>query len=331
MLLFPDNVNFGQTQDALALFKPTTSMKHIVSTIIGVLLLFCSFSGVLLAEDMEARRWTHLPTGTNIFGVAAVHTTGEIFFDPVLRIEEGEVEANTVVTSYLHAFDLFGKSARIDVRLPYQRVRWEGVLDGEFRSVQREGLGDPFLRLSLNFVGAPALKGEEYRAYRASHTTNTIVGAALGIVLPLGQYKEDNLLNLGQNRYIIRPQMGFVHTHGPWSYELTGSINFYTDNNEFWDGNKRQQDPLYLLQTHLIYTFRNSIWTSFSAGYDWGGSSTVNGVEKDDDRQDLLFAFSAGFPVNRKSNVKFGYIGGRAQEDIGSDTDNFVLSYSMSF
>ena len=143
--------------------------------------------------------------------------------------------------------------------------------------------------------------------------------------------QKDKLLNLGQNRNIIRPQMGFVHTHGPWSYELTGSINFYTDNNEYWGGRKRQQDPLFLLQTHLIYTFRNRIWTSLSAAYDWGGSSTVNGVEKNDDRQDLLFAFNAGFPVNRKSNVKFGYIGGRAQEDIGSDTDNFVLSYSMSF
>ncbi len=121
-------------------------MKHIVSSTLGVLLLFFSFSGILLAEEMEARRWTHLPTGTNIFGAAVVHTNGDIFLDPVLRIEEGEVEADTVVTSYLHAFDLFGKSARMDIRLPYQRVRWEGVLDGEHRSVQREGLGDPLLR-----------------------------------------------------------------------------------------------------------------------------------------------------------------------------------------
>ncbi len=306
-------------------------MKHIVSSIFGVLLLLFSFSGVLLAEEMEARRWTHLPTGTNIFGAAVVHTNGDIFLDPVLRIEEGEVEADTVVTSYLHAFELFGKSARMDVRLPYQRVRWEGVLDGEHRSVQREGLGDPMLRLSLNFVGAPALKGEAFRAYRASHTTNTIVGAALAVTLPLGQYKKDKLLNLGQNRYLIRPQMGFVHTHGPWSYELTGSINFYTDNNDYWGGKKRQQDPLFLLQTHLIYTFKNRIWSSMSAGYDWGGASTINGIEKDDDRQDVLFAFSTGFPVTKKSNIKFAYIGGRTQEDIGSDTDNFVLSYSVRF
>ena len=197
--------------------------------------------------------------------------------------------------------------------------------------MQREGLGDPLLRLSLNFIGAPALKGEAFRAYRTSHTTNTIVGAALAVTVPLGQYNKDKLLNLGQNRYVIRPQMGFVHTHGHWSYELTGSINFYTDNNEYWGGKKRQQDPLFLLQTHLIYTFNNRLWTSLSAGYDWGGGSTINGVDKDDDRQDLLFAISTGFPVTKKSNIKLAYIGGRTQENLGSDTDNFALSYSVRF
>lgn len=307
-------------------------MKYIFNYSIAVFLLCCcTYSGVLFAAEMEPRRWTHMPTGINFIGAAVVHTNADIALDPVLHIEEGEVEADTVVTSYLHSFDLLGKSARLDIRVPYQRIKWEGLLDGNFRRVQREGMGDPLLRFSVNFLGAPALKGEAYRAYRASHSTNTVVGAALAVVLPLGQYKKDKLLNIGNNRYVIRPQIGFVHTQGPWSYELTGSANFFTDNDDFWGGKKREQDPLYGLQTHLIYTFKNRIWASLSAGYDWGAKSTVDGVEKDDYRQDFLYAVSSGFSVTRNSSIKFSYLSGKTQTAIGSDSDNFILAYSVRF
>jgi len=153
----------------------------------------------------------------------------------------------------------------------------------------------------------------------------------LGVSVPLGQYKKDKLLNIGQNRFIIRSQLGFVHTRGPWSYELTGSVNYYTDNNDFWGGKKREQDPLYVLQTHLIYSFQNRIWASLSGGYDWGGQSSINGVNKDDYSQDLLYALSAGFPLTRNSSFKFAYVNGKTLETTGSDTDNFVLAFSVRF
>jgi hypothetical protein len=44
--------------------------------------------GASAAEDIEPRRWTPLPVGTNVVGVGYVHTDGKIFFDPVLKIEE---------------------------------------------------------------------------------------------------------------------------------------------------------------------------------------------------------------------------------------------------
>ncbi len=306
-------------------------MKFIVNRLFTGIFFTCLLPAVLFASEMEPRRWTHLPIGASFIAAAAVHTNGDIFADPVLRIVDGEVEANTVLTSYLHSFDLLGKSARVDVRLPYQRIKWQGLLDGDFRRVEREGMGDPFIRLSVNFLGAPALKGEAYRAYRSSHTTNTLVGAALGISVPLGQYKSDKLLNIGENRYIFRPQLGFVHTRGPWSYELTGTVNFFTDNNDFWGGKKREQDPLYVLETHLIYTFSNRIWTALSGGYDWGGQSRINGVDKDDYRQDFLYAISLGSPISHNSSVKFAYINGKKQENIGTDTENFVLAFSLKF
>jgi hypothetical protein len=205
------------------------------------------------------------------------------------------------------------------------------LLAGEPASVQRKGLGDPRVRLSVNLLGAPALRGKEFHSYRVSHPENTVVGAALAIGLPLGEYKQDKLLNLGENRFVIRPQLGFVHTRGHWSYELTGSVFLYTDNDEFFGNNKREQDPLYALQTHIVYFSPQHWWVSLGAAHDRGGESRVNGEKKDDQKRDLLFGISAGYSISPNSSVKLAYVGSRTYEDVGMDSDSVVLACSIRF
>jgi len=298
---------------------------------IGTALVFLLFAAPGLAQDIEPRRWTPLPVGMNVLGAGVVHTDGDINVDPVLELEDVTVEVKTAIVSFLHAFDLAGQSARIDVRVPFMDARWEGLLAGEPASTERTGFGDPRLRLSVNFLGAPALKGKEFQAYRAAHPINTVVGAALAVTLPLGEYKQDKLLNLGENRFIFRPQLGFVHTRGHWSYELTGSVFLYTDNDEFFGNNKREQDPLYALQTHLIYSSPQRWWVSLGAAHDRGGESSINGVKKDDQRRDILFGISAGLSIGSRSSVKLAYVGSRTREDVGKDTDSVAFAYSIRF
>jgi hypothetical protein len=320
------------------------------------------------ADDVEPRRWTPLPIGTTVVGVGVIRGRGDVGFDPVLKVEDATVKVTTTVVSLLRAFDLFGKSARVDVRLPQQHAHWQGLLDGEPRTVDRRGLADPSVRLAVDFSGAPALSGKAFNAYRAAHPVNTVVGAALTLSLPLGEYQEDKLLNLGTNRFAIQPQLGVVHTRGPWSYELTGSVAFFTDNNHFlvnqthlpptlcnllislWQlhgykcanplilldrrgkmGQTRRQDPVLLLQAHTVYTAPRGWWVSLGAAYDWGGRSTVEGVVKDDYREDLLYGISAGLAINRQLSVQIAYVANRTQTMVGSDTDNVALGVSVRF
>jgi hypothetical protein len=288
------------------------------------------FSETAISQDIEPRRWTPLPVGTNVVGVGYLHTDGEIFFDPVLKIEDATYNTKATIFSFLHAFDFLGKSARFDLRLPHKSTRWEGLLDGVPASTGRTGLGDPRLRLSVNFLGAPALGPRELQSYRAERLINTVAGAAVAITLPLGDYETDKLLNLGHNRFAIRPQLGVVHTRGPWSYELTGSVFFYTENNEFV-GTTRKQDPLLTVQCHLTYASPRGWWTSIGAAYDEGAESRIDGVRRDDRRRDLLYGISAGVTVNRHAGLKLAYVGSRTREDLGSDTDNFGLALTIRF
>ena len=107
-----------------------------------------------------------------------------------MKVEGATPNARTWALSFLHTFDAFGKQARLDLLLPQQHARWKGLLNGEPRELDRRGLADPMIRLSVNFVGPLALDAGGLRACQVAHPVYTVAGA-FGITVPLGEYKQD--------------------------------------------------------------------------------------------------------------------------------------------
>ena len=81
-------------------------------------------------QDLEPRRWTPLPPGLNVVGAGYVRTEGDVFFNPVLLIENAEVGGHTAAISYVRSFAIAGKLARLDLVVPWQNLKWSGLLDG---------------------------------------------------------------------------------------------------------------------------------------------------------------------------------------------------------
>lgn len=281
------------------------------------------------AQDLEPRRWSHLPVGVSVFGGAYSYTEADIAFDPVLLIEDVEMDLHAVGVKYVHAFELFGKSARVDLTQGYADAKWSGLLDGVSASTSRIGFTDTTLRVAMQFFGAPPLKGKEFKSYRAAVADcETILGVGLAVQLPTGHYEEDRLLNIGNNRYIFRPQLGVVHTRGKLSMELTGSAWLFTDNDDFYGGNDLENDPLYTLQGYVVYTFRPGLWVGAGVAYGAGRESTLNGVDKDDRRETLLWGVSLGVPINPRLGAKIGYLWRETQEETGADSGTVAVGFS---
>lgn len=283
------------------------------------------------AQELEPRRWSHLPENFNFVGAASAVTKADIQLDPVLELVDVELDLQTTGAKYIRTFGLLGNSARVDITLPYQDAHWEGVLSGEPASTSRSGLADPTVRLAMHFLGAPARKGEEFVKYRALHPIETLAGAGLSVQLPLGQYYEDRLLNLGENRFTFRPELGLVHTHHQWSAEVNGSVGISTANDDFLNGNRREQEPFYGLQGHLVYTFLPGPWASIGIGYGYGGESRVNGVAKNDRKGFVAWGLSLGSPLNRYLGVKVAYLNTKSQEATGADSDTIAASLSVQW
>ncbi len=263
--------------------------------------------------------------GTNFHGGGYAFTDGDLSLDPVLKIEDATFEMHTVALKYIRTFELLGRSARVDLAGAYQDGTWKGTLDGVAARVERNGWADPVMRFAVNLYGAPPLEGQEFASYRAEQERETIVGAGLAVHFPLGEYFDDKLINLGSNRFTIRPQLGVVHNRGRWSFELTGTAWIYTDNDDFFGGKKLEQDPFYTIQGHVVYNFRPTMWIAGGLAYGIGRESTIDEEDKDDRKQNLLFALSAGYAVTRNFGVKVGYLGKRALADTGVDYDSFIV------
>jgi len=300
--------------------------NKVVFLLVLVIALF--WTGTAPAQDTEPRRWTNLPIGLNFIGAGYAYTDGDILFDPVLRIEDATFELHTGVLSYIRTLEIAGKSARVDFSLPYAAGRWEGLVDGEYTAIRRRGPGDARVRLSVLLYGAPA---QTPQAFAKSPKSNTVVGAAVAVTMPTGDYNSGRLINLGANRWVLRPQLGVTHQRGKWTGELTGSVFLYSDNNHFWQESRLVTNPLLAAQAHLIHTFRPGLWASLSTAYGWGGESTINGKAKDNINGNWLTALSLGVPVDRKQTVKFSWVRARTQKFTGSDTDSLLVSFTSIF
>jgi hypothetical protein len=308
--------------------KGTTSADLRVALVLWVLLL----PRLNQAQDIDPRRWSHLPIGANFAGAAYAYTTGDITLDPALRIQNGQFDVQTIAVKYIYSFNLLGKSARVDLAQPYQIGHWQGLLNGVPASTDRSGFADTSVRFAVNVIGAPPLKGKEFADYQATNADHeTIVGIGLGLQLPTGQYYSDKLINLGDNRFTFRPQLGAEHNWGKWSAELTAQTWFFTDNDDFYQGTKLEQDPLYTADANLIYTFRPGVWAAGSFGYAGGGTTSVNGKSNNDNESNLGWGFSVGLPISHTVGVKLYYLGNQTEVHTGQNSDTFAVAISAMF
>jgi hypothetical protein len=303
---------------------------QILATFAVLLVFQLLLQGEVQAQDLEPRRWSHLPMGLNVIGVGSGWTDGDILFDPVLLIEDVTFDLYPIGVGYVRTFELFGKSSRVDVVVPYASGRWRGLLDGEFTEVQRRGFADPRVRFSINLWGAPALTGKEFVQYKRAHPVTTTIGAAVQVRVPLGEYTSERLINLGGNRWTVRPQLGVLHQHHKWQFELTGSVFLHQTNDEFWKDTELKQDALWFAQGHAIYTFKSRWWASFSAGYAYGGQAYVNNVPKSNIRARYI-ALSLGLPISAHQSVKFTYLTSDTHVSSGKNIDALLAAWSINW
>jgi len=274
------------------------------------------------AQEMEPRSYSNAPVGINFLIAGYAYTQGGVAFDTSLPLTNPDLTTSSAVLAYGRVLDLWGKSAKLNVILPYSDL--SGSADFAGQPVERNvsGFADPIIKLSVNLYGAPALSLKEFAGYEQ----DLIVGASLRVTAPLGQYDDTKLVNLGTNRWSFKPELGISKALGRWTLEATAAVTLFTDNQDFFGGNERAQDPLYSLEGHVIYGASSGIWGSLDATYFTGGRTTLNGERGNDLQQNWRLGATLAFPVDRHNSIKlYGSSGVSAR--TGNDFDLLGIAW----
>jgi len=252
------------------------------------------------AQDMEPRAYSNAPVGLNFLVAGYAYSRDGVAFDTSLPITDTQLETSSVVLAYGRVLDIAGMSAKLNVIVPYTELSGTARFAGQARSRDVSGFADPSIKLSVNLYGAPALSLQDFARYRQ----DLIVGASLRVTVPVGQYDDTKVVNLGSNRWSFKPEVGVSKALGPWTLEATAAATFYTDNKDFFGGSTRAQDPLYSVEGHVIYSFARGIWGSFDATHFNGGRTTLNGTQSNDLQQNWRIGGTLAFPLNVYDSIK---------------------------
>ncbi|HKA41065.1 MAG TPA: transporter, partial [Burkholderiales bacterium] len=220
----------------------------------GFLLLAALASGAL-AQDLEPRSYSNAPIGLNFLIGGFLYTRGDVAVDASVEVTDARLQTRSAVLAYARSLDVWGRSAKFDVILPYTALDGQALVAGAPVKREVSGFGDPRFRFSINFYGAPALPPEKFAEYHQ----DLIIGASVQVTAPWGQYDPDKLVNLGTNRWSVKPELGASKAWGTWIVELSAAGMFFTDNDDFFGGNKRAQDPIYSAQAHIVHLLRSGI------------------------------------------------------------------------
>lgn len=231
-------------------------------------------------------------------------------FDPAHIVTPGgSFDATMALGGYAQTFSLMDRAAMAAIILPMGRLSGEArTLSGASVNQSSSGFGDPMLEFNVNLIGPKAQQNiPDVLRYEPGFSLDVLADLAL----PIGEYDDNQALNLGQNRWYGRIGAPMIMQLGSWvpgrrtTLELLPAVWMFGDNSDYV-GQTLETDALFQLDAHLTRDFTETIWGALDASWYKGGKTTINGVEGDK-RNDVAFGLTLGYKINENLNLTAGY------------------------
>src|SRR5262249_54481124 len=140
----------------------------------------------------------------------------------------------------------------------------------------------------------------------------------------------DKVINISANRWSFKPDFGITWPLGNWYLELSAGVWLFGDNDDFFGGVKREQDPLTTFQGNVSYTFKPRLWLAAGWTHYTGGRTTVDHVRKSDWQDNDRYGITLSIPLISGQSLKLSYSSG-ATTRIGSDFDTYSLTWQFAW
>jgi len=278
-------------------------------------LLLLLFSFRLFASGDGPRVHGPAPVGINLLSFhASMLNDANRTFDPSLISPFLKFDTSIGTLQYARTLNAGGRFVLLTGMLRGGNSSRKS--DRPEQNASSSGFADPTVAASINLLGLPPLALEKFREFRPG----TVVNLFLAATLPLGEYDQENRVNLSSNRWSFRVGVPIVHPL-EWvsgkltTLELVPNLHFFTENQD----TGLKQDPLFVLEGNLTQNFTPKFWGALGFLYSRGGKTKVHGVQQNGTQKSLGLSFSITYDFSPKWAASFRFGETVAQNEFGLD------------
>jgi hypothetical protein len=312
---------------------------------LATLVIILLYSGQALAVDDGARAYWKGRDGTQ--GVSFQYLRLDLQTEDSQQFAPGQyiyansdIEASIIVANYVQHMTLFNRPSsfslgiaggNIDVDVN-TKVLSQFVPPGKSGAFSESstGFADPSAQLVVNIFGTPPLKAN-FDLLDYEPTWNLDAAVMLGV--PIGEYDDDKLVNLGLNRWFGRIAFPITYNFGVFtrgymkSLELIPSVWLFAENDDFL-GQKMKNDPLWQFEAHLTNDFTPSFFGSLDMLYRSGFQSEIDGVEVGEDLDIGNLGFTLNYQVNDNLSIRTSFSSNMFGD---KDLDNSMIRLQLVY
>lgn len=300
----------------------------IVASVVKVLLAVCACLGAtgLGAQELTPRAYWPAPVGTELVIASYHYQGGDVITDASLPVEGAESYSHTIALGYQRTINLLGRTANVQVVLPFTTGSTRAEVDGLAARRDVVGQGDISATLAVNLFGAPSFSVEEFQAFRRN--PSALIAADIKVVAPTGHYDEDRLINIGNNRWATRLKLGYIQPlHNSWILEASAGTWFYGENDQFLGGT-RKQDSVSAVNMSLIHRIRPGFWVSLDGTHYIDGQTEVDGVPNLDYQRNSRVGVTLAYPYSSRHLLKFNF-STDVRTEVGGSYNSATVTYAF--
>ncbi|MDQ9019948.1 transporter [Acinetobacter sichuanensis] len=237
------------------------------------------------ALDIDAQDYRLAPLGTNIFLLYGQYANRDAYYAGNDKVNDGELETQIGIARFVHYAEIAGVKIAPQLLIPFGKVKASGDVAalGESSGV----LGDVILANTFWLI---------------NKSKDKYVGFTPFFSFPTGSYKDENALNIGENRYKTTLQASYLqYWNEKFGTDLTADVTFYGDNKDDVKGTIKQ-DMGYQLQADVFYNLNPKFTLSAGVSYMDAGDTSVKGVDQDASTQSKIWAGTT-YNINQRSNL----------------------------
>jgi len=230
-------------------------------------------------------------------------------FDPSHRVTAGaNFDATLAIAGYAHTFTVADRSAMAAILFPMGRISGDVTVAGRTANQSANGFGDPMVEFDVNLIGPKAQKNlADALRYEPGFSLDLLADLAI----PIGEYNNNQTLNIGQNRWYGRVGAPVVWQLGAWvpgqrtTLEFLPAMWLFGTNDDFV-GHTLKSDPMFQLDAHLTRDLTEYFWGALDGTWYKGGGSSIDG-ESAGDLNNIGMGLTLGYHINDNLQATFGY------------------------